>query len=965
MGGAALFVDYQLRFGQIVPSLTQGQSITATVALLEAGSASQYRVFWGDGSNYTGPEPTASHAFSSLGSYVLSAQALAGSTWHSGPTYLYPIVVNPSSQTTFSGFYPTLSTTFSNSSPGTIQFGWLQGSGAVRVSATYTANSTATGYTDQAPTLTATGGAQSALVATPTSVSATYAFSAAGLYYITMVGEVTAPSGTVYQNYTWTVYVSPPEVPPGCSQCGPGGPRTWGQHPSQLVDQEVAPGGATSEDPAVAYDTISEDPILNVYQTLVTYDGSSTSSFLPELSTCVPGPGCAVTYSGNTLIVNNATKPTAPQYFTFPIDKGARFYDPSTGNSWPVYPSDVAFSMSRTCAFANLPGYGSQPGWIQCQALLPFVSNGWDGGIHSVFNNTPQRVLGAMLVNDSTYCPSSIVAVSNGCITFNASGGGAAWPYFLQLMADPLGGSVEPCGWFTSQNAGVPGFAGTAAASGDGPCFLPGGAKSTSDASFVNWMSTTPITAWDAFELLTVNTPGIQPGVQWNMVGSGPYYLASQPFEQAVGYTLEQNPSYAAPAGCAGQPNCEPLPGPTHYAAKVTVVYQTSDTIGIEDYQAGLTDFATILPGETLDMLSLMQEGKLGALVSPTLNINLLAFDLKFNPSEAQAIDPDRITVPGDFFSYIGVREFLVNAFPYSTVENTLYTTDGVPYGINYGGVIPQGMGNYYPTNISWPAGDPVTNSSVNGSAAWWWAGATTSGSPYYDPELVSCTTSSPCQFPIIGLGAIPNVPSFREMVLDYSGHITSVSGGRLAPTTFDTPLSTFLNFGCGPFTTCWPYPMYNLAWVSDYPDPTDYVVPFYYPDATYTAGDEVQEALSPLTCSGASLEGPAQPASSAGLEYWANAGAVPQNCQGNAYASMVWGMDLAAGMADGSARVLLYNLVEHIANELALYVYIDQQTAVTTFAPWIDPFSVNTNPMVGGAGDHLWYLVRAPGIGD
>ncbi|HTT45425.1 MAG TPA: hypothetical protein VMH38_05350, partial [Thermoplasmata archaeon] len=158
--------------------MTQGQSITATVSLLEAGSASQYRVFWGDGSNYTGPEPTATHAFSSLGSYVLSAQALAGSTWLNGPTYLYPIVVNPDSQTTFSGFYPTLSTTFSNSSPGTIQFGWLSGSGAVSVSATYTANSTATGYTDQAPTLTATGGTQSALVATPTSVSATYTFSA-------------------------------------------------------------------------------------------------------------------------------------------------------------------------------------------------------------------------------------------------------------------------------------------------------------------------------------------------------------------------------------------------------------------------------------------------------------------------------------------------------------------------------------------------------------------------------------------------------------------------------------------------------------------------------------------------------------------------------------------------------------------------------------------------------------------
>ncbi|MGP8159256.1 MAG: hypothetical protein ACLPWO_06605, partial [Thermoplasmata archaeon] len=555
--------------------------------MLGGGPVSLYEIFWGDGSNYTGVDPTASHVYSGLGSYILFARALVLGTWLNGTSYLYPIVVGPNLQTTLSGYYPTLATTLTNGTSAPVQFGWLEGGGSVHVSAEYTSNSSATGPVDHPPTLTSTGGTQSALVSTPTSVAASYAFSSPGLYYISMVGAVAAPTGTMYQNYTWTVYVSSPGVAVGCDQCGGTGPPAISPHPGRIIFQEVAPGGATSEDPSVAYDTISYEPIINVYQTLVTYNGSSTASFLPQLSTCVPGPGCAAIYSGDTLIVNNPTT-GSPQYWTFPLDPAARYYDPSTGANWSVYPSDVAFTFARSCGFANLPGFGSQPGWIQCQALLPQgpQSNAsWDSAIHATFNNTPQHILGSILINDSTYCPTAALA-ANGCVTFNASGGGTAWSFFLQLVADPLGAGIEPCGWFTAQGAGVPGFTGTTASGGDGSCLLPGGAHASSDATFQGWLTSTPATYWDTFEELALNTPGIQPSVQWNMVGSGPYYLTHQPFEKTVGYTLAQNPAYAPPTGCKGQVNCEPLAGKTHYVASVNVIYQASDTIGIEAYKA-------------------------------------------------------------------------------------------------------------------------------------------------------------------------------------------------------------------------------------------------------------------------------------------------------------------------------------------------------------------------------------------
>jgi len=775
-----------------------------------------------------------------------------------------------------------------------------------------------------------------------------------GLVVAVMVSSMLVPvSGAARSTGgTPSFSFSPTGLPP---TPGTGAAGNASPHPGTIIYQDVAPGGATSEDPSVAYDAVSVEPILNVYQTLVAYNGSNTSSFLPELSLCVPGDGgadsCQATY-GTPLIVDNTTT-GVPQYWTFPIDKAARFYDPSTNASWSVYPSDVMFTFSRTCSFANLPGVGSQPGWIQCQALLPNGNLVWDSGFHAPYNNTPQHVLSSMLINDSAYCPENVMAASNGCVTFNADGGGSAWPFFLDLISTITGAGVEPCGWFTSVAAGVPGFSGTNATNGDGPCLLPGNATSTSQTTFQSWLASIPPTYWDnPLQVAALNTPSIQPYVRWHMVGSGPYYLANQPFQQSVGYTLLQNPDYVAPTGCSGQPNCEPLPGPKNYMAKITVEYEQNDTPGLQGLANGTTDFATIGPGSGPRMLYLIEHGRVDASSIPSLVISMLGFDLDFNVATSQPFDPQNITVPGDFFSYVGLREFLVNAFPYNTVENTIFTTDGIQYGFNYGGAIPQYMGNYYPTNISWPSGDPVTSASVNGSAAWWWTQATTSGGPYYDPELASCTVSSPCQFPIIGQKGATVVD---QLIQDYMPYINQLSGGRLAPNSFDT-------FGGGlivytnqvqPGQSAEPF--LNLGWAPDYPDPTDYMMPLYYPNATYTLGDAVEQGLSYFVCA----DGPTPAGSSAGLAYWTNQPEVPQACQGNAYAAMEWGMNAASSMSLGPARVLAYNMVEHIANDLALYLYYDQANEITTYSSWIASQSLDRNPVIGGGGDFLWYDVR------
>jgi len=242
------------------------------------------------------------------------------------------------------------------------------------------------------------------------------------------VGSVASPAHAVAAQAATTAKAASPaaKVTPSAG----GSP-----HPGTLEYYFVAPQGQTSEDPSLAYDTVSYEPIINVYQTLVAYNGTSTSSFVPELSTCVPGANdgtlstpsvsCQAKY-GNSLIKDNAQG--QPQFWTFPIDPNAKFYDPSTGTSWNVYPSDIMFTLARTMGLADLPGPGVLNGWIITQSLLPFGNPKWDGGIHTPCNNTPQSVLGSMMVNDTGYCPASALAAS-GCITFNAYGQGQDWPF--------------------------------------------------------------------------------------------------------------------------------------------------------------------------------------------------------------------------------------------------------------------------------------------------------------------------------------------------------------------------------------------------------------------------------------------------------------------------------------------------------------------------------------------------------
>ncbi|HTT35319.1 MAG TPA: PKD domain-containing protein [Thermoplasmata archaeon] len=950
---ASLLVPFaSAQTGSVVPFTAQLPS--------SDGSPSNYVFNFGDGTNASQAGATADHVYSAPGQYLVSVAITAGGAQHDNFQALGTVTITASFTTANAAAQPGVSGMITaNSSSTSSPTGVLSAGQYVTVAGVYTSAPTNPDYVEQSPTITASSTTDATISDasnTSSGASAKVTFSTTGTYQVSFSGSSKSVSTgtTVTQSYVFTVFVAPTGVHGGLK----GAAAAKSPHSGSLVVYELSPGGSTSEDPALDYETVGYEPILNVYQTLVSYNGSQTGSnpgsFVPVIAACVPG---STTGANNCKTLFTSSLQSGYNY-TFVISGSPQFYDPATKASWGVWPTDVMFSLARTMGYAVLPCFGCNNGWIVTQALLPAGNHSWDGDFHGARNNTPQNVYNSMTIN-GTDCPTAAMAAPyHGCVTFHANGAGLEWPYFLQLIGDGLGGSIVPCGWFSApaQGAGIPYWTlGNVTGNGDHPCAAPG---QTGDDGHTYGLAPTssnlPMTGWDNWELDGSGTLGSYVGhVQYNMVGSGPYYMNQ--FNIAQSYALAANPAYSSNPECTWQ-GCMPQKGT--FANSVSVTWETSQLPGEEAYQSGVADFASIPSTDTGLRLQLIQQGTIKTTTFPSLSIDFMPFDLAFNKVGAAKYTTNPITVPSDVFSYSGLRQFIVHAYPYATIQSTINTLDGIQYSFNYGGAIPQFMGNYYPTNISFPTGDPTTSASTVGGAAWWWAQVTTSTSPYYDPELASCTTASPCEFPLFGETGAPDLD---ERINLWAAEINTLSGGRLLASPLDINFIDLVinSLYSGPYQNA--MPLYRLGWAPDYPDPTDYMVPLYYPDSSYTASDTVLEQLTQATFDSPSCH------SSSDWTWWSTnvtqMHGVATDCQGAAYNAMITGMHAAAVMPTGSARVLAYTEVEQIANALALYAYTFQQNIVHGGAAWIDMTSINTNPTIGGGQDDTWYTIQGNGV--
>lgn len=185
-------------------------------------------------------------------------------------------------------------------------------------------------------------------------------------------------------------------------------------NPTTITDAEVVPGGPYTLDPQVDWETVGMEITRNVYQTLVAYNGTSTTSFIPVLATNIP------TVANGEISSNDLN-------WTFHIRANATF-----ANGKPVTVFDVYFSMVRELLFATgNPGTG---GYTLAQAVLP----GYASNIPHY--NSYANITKALTYDNATQT-----------ITFHLF---QPVPYFLDLLSDTPS-SVMEYSWAAQHGAGL------------------------------------------------------------------------------------------------------------------------------------------------------------------------------------------------------------------------------------------------------------------------------------------------------------------------------------------------------------------------------------------------------------------------------------------------------------------------------------------------------------------------------
>jgi peptide/nickel transport system substrate-binding protein len=141
------------------------------------------------------------------------------------------------------------------------------------------------------------------------------------------------------------------------------------KNPDTIVKLTI--GDPESLDPAYAYDTSSEEIIYpNVYETLIGYNGSVLSVYVPRLATQVPS-------LQNGLISKDGLT------YTFPIRKGVKFHDGSV-----MTPDDVRYSMLRFM----LQDRDGGPSWLLLSPLVGKESTREKGKIDVTFEEVAKSV---------------------------------------------------------------------------------------------------------------------------------------------------------------------------------------------------------------------------------------------------------------------------------------------------------------------------------------------------------------------------------------------------------------------------------------------------------------------------------------------------------------------------------------------------------------------------------------------
>ncbi|MEM3334156.1 MAG: ABC transporter substrate-binding protein [Thermoplasmata archaeon] len=190
-------------------------------------------------------------------------------------------------------------------------------------------------------------------------------------------------------------------------------------NPNEIIVTEVVPGGAFTFDPAIDYESVGMEVIVNVYETLISYNGSSTTQLFPMVASEIP------TLANGGISANYLN-------YTFHIRNGLKFANGDPLTAWDVYTSFI-----RTLLFVQ--GSPGTPGWILAQDLLP--GGGFAPGLYTNGTSLYNNITRAITYNNITQT-----------VTFHLL---KPDPAFLYYIADPQGAAIMDYSWLVAHGAGI------------------------------------------------------------------------------------------------------------------------------------------------------------------------------------------------------------------------------------------------------------------------------------------------------------------------------------------------------------------------------------------------------------------------------------------------------------------------------------------------------------------------------
>jgi peptide/nickel transport system substrate-binding protein len=537
-----------------------------------------------------------------------------------------------------------------------------------------------------------------------------------------------------------------------------------------FTNAELVSGGITTLDPSIAYFTVDGEILQNTELTLVTYNQSSTSTFIPLLVTNLP----SIANGGiNNNTVNYNVKVNSAEWgpagsgaptnytvhlkpyenYTFTISPTAKWQ-----NGQPVTAWDVMTSFTRTLLFdAGAPG---TPGWIIAQYLLP-------GDYYT--SNTFWNITQNMTVNNATNSITLHFQVPMNPTLVN------------QLMAAP-GTYVADYNWLESLGAGI-------------------------TWSYSGFMS------YEAQGSL----PGYNTAVQFGDFSDGPYMATYiNPSSEVV---LTKNPYYT------GTPAFPAASIPT-----VAIKYYQQPSSTYLLFKNGAAQSFQIPTSDWSEVLSLQASHAVNVTQYSTLGIFFYYFNAHVNTTVLSTVDSSA-NMPSTLFTNLPARQAFADLFNLSNylgvqVGNNTYNE---PFGIPFQGMLPKGMA-FAPTlaqiqqmtGANYPGYDPAkaikiwdnfVNSSAGSGIGLGRSGGT--GSTIYKGAQLAVPFMIPIGDPVdAGMAAVWGAALSQYLGVNL----------QLVTVTYTQLYSTFAIQGENPMAINWG------GWSPDYPYPSDYMLPMTDP---------------------------------------------------------------------------------------------------------------------------------------